>query len=55
MSFGFSVSDLRVALQLALFLHEKCFTKAQGAGECGLSESPDICTADLLFLQMSFI
>ncbi|KAL9123885.1 MAG: hypothetical protein Q9217_006727, partial [Psora testacea] len=31
MSFGFSVGDIQVALRLALFLHEKCFTKAQGA------------------------
>lgn len=32
MAFGFSVSDLRTAWQLGSFLHEKCFTRAQGAG-----------------------
>ncbi|KAL8735772.1 MAG: hypothetical protein Q9166_000636 [cf. Caloplaca sp. 2 TL-2023] len=31
MSFGFSPSDIRLAWQLGSFLHEKCFTKAQGA------------------------
>ncbi|KAL8770394.1 MAG: hypothetical protein Q9209_003820 [Squamulea sp. 1 TL-2023] len=31
MSFGFSISDIRVAWQLGSFLHEKCFTRAQGA------------------------
>ncbi|KAL8975099.1 MAG: hypothetical protein Q9197_000678 [Variospora fuerteventurae] len=31
MSFGFSASDLRLAWQLGSFLHEKCFTRAQGA------------------------
>ena len=32
MSFGLSPGDLRLAWQLGSFLHEKCFTKAQGAG-----------------------
>ncbi|CAL8584243.1 hypothetical protein XPA_009848 [Xanthoria parietina] len=31
MSFGFSVGDLRAAWQLGSFLHDKCFTRAQGA------------------------
>ncbi|KAL9046609.1 MAG: hypothetical protein Q9214_000594 [Letrouitia sp. 1 TL-2023] len=31
MSFGLSPGDIRLAWQLASFLHEKCFTKAQGA------------------------
>ncbi|KAL9009118.1 MAG: hypothetical protein Q9173_005830 [Seirophora scorigena] len=32
MSFGFSLGDIRLAWQLGSFLHEKCFTRAQGAG-----------------------
>ncbi|KAL9631802.1 MAG: hypothetical protein Q9204_004060 [Flavoplaca sp. TL-2023a] len=31
MSFGFSPSDIRLAWELGCFLHEKCFTRAQGA------------------------
>ncbi|KAI9651586.1 MAG: hypothetical protein M1831_000597 [Alyxoria varia] len=31
MSFGLSVSDLRIAYELASFLYQKCFTRAQGA------------------------
>ncbi|KAL8924118.1 MAG: hypothetical protein Q9208_004255 [Pyrenodesmia sp. 3 TL-2023] len=31
MSFGLSPSGIKLAWQLASFLHEKCFTKAQGA------------------------
>ncbi|KAL9101753.1 MAG: hypothetical protein Q9163_003029 [Psora crenata] len=31
MSFGVSVSDIKLAWDLAFLIHEKCFTKAQGA------------------------
>ena len=33
MSFGFSPSDILVAVRLAAEIYDKCFTRAQGAGE----------------------
>ena len=33
MSFGFSLSDIAKAAELALTLHRTCFTKAERAGE----------------------
>lgn len=33
MSFGFSLGDFVIAIRLAAEIYEKCFTRAQGAGE----------------------
>ena len=33
MSFGFSLSDVLLACQLAYTVYDRCFTKANGAGE----------------------
>lgn len=57
MSFGFSASDLRLAWQLGSFLHEKCFTRAQGAGTCrssgyvGDTVLTSNSTPDILYLR----
>lgn len=34
MSFGFAPGDIIAAVTLVAQIYEKCFTKAQAAGEC---------------------
>ncbi|CAF9925233.1 MAG: hypothetical protein HETSPECPRED_005781 [Heterodermia speciosa] len=55
MSFGLSPGDIRLAWQLGSFLHEKCFTKAQGADVLYLKFGREIESFNHSLLQLESV